>query len=61
MVFLFELNTVVGTHLTVIVGFMMGVGGLFMGENLADGVWEKVGFCFCCVCFGQGVSGKRMW
>jgi len=38
MVFLFGLNNVVGTHFTVIVGFTIGVGGLFMGENLAGGV-----------------------
>ena len=52
---------VVGTHFIVIVGFMMGVRGLFIGENLADGVLEKAGFCFHWVCFGQGASGKRMW
>jgi len=60
MVFLFGLNTAVGTHFTVIVGFTMGVRGLFMGDNLANGVWEKVGFCFCWVCFGQGASEKRL-
>jgi len=46
MVFLFGLNTMVGTHFTVIVGFMMGVRGLFMGENLINGVQKKAGFCF---------------
>jgi len=60
MVFLFGLNTVEGTHFTVIVGFMMGVRGLFMGKNLADGVREKVGFCFHCICFRQKALGKRM-
>ena len=44
-----------------IVGFMMGVEDLFMGENLADGVREKVWFCFYWVCFGQEASEKRMW
>ena len=61
MVFLFGLNVAVGTHFAMKVGFMIGVGGLFMGENLADGVQEKVGFCFCCICFGRGASGNRMW
>jgi len=51
----------VGTRLAVKVGFTMGVGGLFMRENLTDGVREKAGFCFCCICFGQGVSGNKMW
>ena len=43
MVFLFGLNMAVGTHFTAIVGFMMGVGGLFMGENLANGVLFSLG------------------
>ena len=42
-------------------GLYDGVGGLFIGENLADGVLEKVGFHFHWVCFGQGALGKRMW
>jgi len=46
MVFFFGLNTAVGTHFTVIVGFTMGVGDLFIRENLTDGVQEKAGFCF---------------
>jgi len=40
---------------------MMGVRGLFRGKNLADGVWEREGFCFHWVSFGQGASRKRMW
>ena len=61
MVFLFRLNIMMGTHFMVIVGFTMSVRGLFMGENLADGVQEKAGFCFHCICFGHGVSGNKMW
>jgi len=60
-VFLFGLNMAVGTHFTVIVGFTMGVRGLFMEENLANGVLEKAWFCFHWVCFGQGALEKRMW
>ena len=61
MVFLFRLNTTVGIHFIVIVGFMMGVGGLFIEENLADRVREKAGFCFCCICFGWGALRNKMW
>jgi len=61
MVFLFRLNAVVGTCFMVIVGFMMGVRGLFMRANLTDGFQEKAGFCFRCICFGRGVSGNKMW
>ena len=56
MVFLFRLNTAVGPHFTVIMGFTIGVGGLFMEENLTDVVQEKAGFCF-----GQEALGNRMW
>ena len=42
-------------------GFHDGGQGLFMGENLTDGVRERAEFCFHWVCFGQGALGKRMW
>ena len=61
MVFLFGLNVAVVTHFAVKVGFIMGVRGLFMGEKLANGVQEKAGFCFCCICFGQWASENKMW
>ena len=54
-------NMIVGTRFMVIEGFTMGVGGLFMGENLADRVWEKVGAGFCQVCVGRAALGNRMW
>ena len=43
MVLSLQGNMIVGTRFMVIEGFTMGVGGLFMGENLANGVWEKAG------------------
>ena len=52
---------IVGTRFMVIEGFTMGVGGLFMGENLAGGVWEKAGAGFRRVCVGRAVLGNRIW
>jgi len=39
----------------------MGVGGLFIGENLADGVSEKVGAGFHWICLRGEALGNRMW
>jgi len=54
-------NMIVGTHFMVIEGFTMGVGDLFMEENLAGGVWEKAGAGFRQVCVGRAVLGNRIW
>jgi len=54
-------NMIVGTHFMVIEGFTMGVGSLFMEENLAGGVWEKAGVGFRRVCVGRAVLGNRIW
>jgi len=44
----------------VIEGFTMGVGGLFMGENLGDGVWKKAGAGFRWVCVLDCNSDKTL-
>ena len=56
-----RLNIAVDTHFMVIVGFTMGIRGLFIGDNLTDRIWEKAGFCFHWVCFGWEASENRMW
>jgi len=39
----------------------MGVGGLFIGENLADGVSEKAGAGFHQIFLRGEALGNRMW
>jgi len=61
MVFLVGVNLAVGVCFTVIEDFTMGVSGPFIGENLADGVSEKVGAGFHRICLRGEVLGNRMW
>jgi len=61
MVFLIGVNLVVGVRFTVIEDFTMGVGGLFIEENLADGVSEKAGAGFRQICLRGEALGNRMW
>jgi len=61
MVFPLERNMAVRTHFMVIDGFIMEVGGLFIGDNLADRVQEKAGMGFHQVWFEKVAWGNRIW
>jgi len=61
MVFPVGVNLAVGVRFTVIEDFTMGVGGLFIGENLADGVSEKAEAGFHWIFLRGEALENRMW